>query len=102
MIWLLLGCTGGPLPCEALQDQMERDVCLHERIRAAGPTQTDAVLADVEAITDPVVRNAAVLEFITTHRTLVPMEQGNALCQTLGVEHQGTCVHKLTAAHLNR
>ena len=100
MITLLYGlaCTGAP-DCESMES-LERDQCLHERMRQI--VDAPSAISTAGGIVDPIVRGAAITEWVDAHKNEVPRDDARALCDLLEGPDKGLCKRRLDAAHLQR
>lgn len=103
--WLLslalLSC-GGDRTCAEIVDSFDRDRCFSEAIDQLPPEQVDAVLQDARSIEDPMIRGAAVSNWVAAHVNEVSRDKGEALCQLLDGRDQSYCQRRLTSPHLQR
>jgi hypothetical protein len=76
------------------------DKCLHDdAIAAATP---DEVVQITAQIADPIVRDAAVLQWIELHRGAVSPADSQHLCGILSPAEAQTCQRRAVSAHLQR
>lgn len=97
----LLG-TGCRTGCEARSAGPERDRCVHDRLLGRPGAEVDLVVADAGAIQDPVMRQAAVYQWVMDHGRELGQGRAMALCNTLEEPGRGTCLRRLSSAHLQR
>lgn len=75
--------------------------CGYERVLAAPDAGTARALA--LAVEDPVVRGAAVMGWVESHRGGARPQDGQALCAVLeSPREEQACERRLLAAHLQR
>lgn len=99
---LLLAACAEPT-CEELPSGKERDVCFHDRVRLAPQAWTaDQLLGFVDAIQDPIVRDATVMVWVREHRGATSDRDRRAVCGRLGGLERGACERRLSSAHLAR
>lgn len=99
----LLSCTTDTAPgaCETLADRAA-DTCWAQRVLSLGPTDVDAVESAGAAISDPIVRGAAIDAWMREHGQAIPRERAHTVCELLEREARRVCVKRIDAAHLNR
>lgn len=98
LAFLLLGC--GASDC-ASRKGLERDTCYNAAIRASvSPVEVGEIASKV---TDPIVRDAAVIRWVVEHRRDINQTDGEALCGLLSAhDEEAACLRRLSAAHLSR
>lgn len=99
--FLALSACGENPPCAALSG-VPHEQCLAELAAAVPPTQMDAVLTAVSAISDPIVRDATVLGYVEDHGAAISRTDGLKLCQLTTGWARGQCDRKLQSPHLHR
>ena len=96
MLILLVACAR-PVDCGALAG-LDRDRCFHAALRETlAPTEA---IATAGQIADPVVRGAAITEWLDQHP--VDREAGQRMCQLLEHHARAACRRRLQSAHLQR
>lgn len=71
-----------------------------ERLLARPAEDLGGVTADAAAITDPVVKQAAVLEWIRRNQGHIDITNALALCESLGGIATDTCARRVDSPHL--
>ena len=104
-VWLLLGVAAcgdqraGASDCTALAG-LERDGCIHARVQRASDAVEVFTLAPT--IDDVLVRDAALIQWVSAHRKALPQRDGQAICALLSSREQNACSRRLNAPHLSR
>jgi hypothetical protein len=100
------GCTGcgedpveAPKECSALTGP-PRDVCLNAEIAQTPGSQPDVVLQKAPLIKDPMIRQAAVSQWVKEHVREIPNEKGQELCNLLEGRDRSYCQRVLSSPHL--
>ena len=102
---VLLGVAGcddqraGASDCTALAG-LERDGCVHARVQRA--SDAVEVLELAPTIDDALVRDAALIQWVSAHRKALPQRDGQAICALLSAREQNACRRRLNAPHLSR
>lgn len=97
--WRMLG--GGPTACAAIADRHEADNCYSAQLIARRPVQLTEVVADAEAIDDPLIRAASVLAWAEANRGQLLPDTASKVCHFAG-ESAGKCRQQVQAGHLRR
>lgn len=93
------GCPSGG--CDAMEGPA-RDRCYHDEILSTPAAEVERVQETAARIQDPVFRSAAVFEWVNAHAREAGVQASTALCQTLDEPARGTCLRRLSSAHLQR
>ncbi len=91
------------LACESLETSLAQDSCRHDAMIALVSTEYERAITLATEIQDPIVRGAAIIRWIETHKAALPVEAGQSLCALLPMNtERGACVRRFSAAHLQR
>lgn len=80
----------------------DRDECLCRRALGRTTAELDALLTDVDAIADPVLRGATLFAWVDQHRGQVDMNATRVVCDRLPAAEVAWCRRHLGSAHLMR
>jgi hypothetical protein len=89
----------GANDCEALVG-LERDGCLHAHVQHV--TAAAEVAAIAPTFGDPLVRDAALIQWLNAHQKSISPRNGQAICALLSPREQNACNRRLNAPHLSR
>ena len=92
LVFGLAGCAG---------DCPTADLCAYAAFKAHTPESADDAVAAIEAMTDPVVRAAAVQRWMAVHPNPT-QQQGAALCGVLPQGEKENCARRVNSPHLHR
>ena len=110
MSWLIvafwIGCSGSTEStdgdCTGISDTMKRDGCYHDRIVALPSSEIDTVISEGQKMVDPMIRGAAIAEWIKTHNNEINQQKGQELCALLDGRDRSYCMRRLSSPHLKR
>lgn len=110
LLLFLLACGGHQntepeveILCEELSTSFAQDTCRHDALAKLAPAQYESAILLASEIQDPIVRGAAIIRWIETHKTNLPVDAGQSLCALLPMNtERGACVRRFSAAHLQR
>ncbi len=110
MIWLLtlfLACSGSDSTsndgdCSGINDMMKKDSCYHDQIVAMPANQIETVITTGQKMVDPMIRGAAVAEWIRLHNNEINQQKGQELCALLDGRDRSYCMRRLSSPHLRR
>jgi hypothetical protein len=91
---LLAGCTGGG-------DCPNPDLCAYAAFKEHTPESADEAASAIEALTDPVVRAAAVQRWMAVHPNPT-QQQGARVCGVLPPGEKENCARRVNSPHLHR
>ena len=107
LIVLLWACSGSGSAtvdgdCGKLTDLTQKDSCYHDRLVAMPVTQIDDVIATGKQMVDPMIRGAAVAQWIKLHNNEINQQKGQELCALLDGRDRSYCMRRLSSPHLKR
>jgi hypothetical protein len=107
LLSLLLGCSGNQTDasttdCPALTDQTQRDQCFRMQILSMPATDIPNIIKTAKLVSDPMIRGAAVSEWVKNHNNDVSQQQGQQLCSLLDGRDRSYCLRRLSSPHLRR
>ncbi len=94
------GCGTGEV-CAGVAG-VPREQCLADIAMKVPPTQIPALLVALDAIQDPIVRDATVLGYVEAHGAAISRPDGLKLCQLTTGWAKGPCDRTLQSPHLHR
>ena len=104
----ILGCSGGnttaetTTDCTSVADQKKRNHCFHQQILTMPASAISDILATAKLINDPMIRGAAISEWVKNHNNDVNQQQGQQLCALLDGRDRSYCLRRLSSPHLRR
>lgn len=104
----LIGCTSNATnidsntDCASITDIQKRDICYGEGIKDMPPSEIDALIANAEKMVDPMIRGAAIAEWIKNHNNEINKDKGQKLCTLLDGRDRSYCMRRLSSPHLKR
>ena len=108
LLSILLGCSNGnttasnTTDCPSITDQTQRDQCLHKHILTMPATDIPGIIKTANQVSDPMIRGAAVSEWVKNHNNDVSQQQGQQLCALLDGRDRSYCLRRLSSPHLRR
>jgi hypothetical protein len=102
-----MACSGSSTPessgdCASIQDTMQRDDCYRQQIVALPPAEIDQIIQLGNKMVDPMIRGAAVAEWIKDHNNEINQQKGQELCALLDGRDRSYCMRRLSSPHLRR
>ncbi len=88
--------------CASLSDLMKKDTCYHTQIVSTPAAQIDTVIQIGGQMVDPMVRGAAIAEWIKQHNNEINQQKGQELCALLDGRDRSYCMRRLSSPHLRR
>ena len=104
ILWML-ACAGegdANKACPDIADSKMRDGCYHKEILAMPASDIAKIVGTAEQITDPMIRGAAVSEWVKNHNNDINQQQGQRLCTLLDGRDRSYCLRRLSSPHLRR
>ena len=92
--------TGCHRACSSRITEARRDQCYFDQALARTPTDVDGVHADVGAIGDRMVRQAALLGWVRANRGRYDVSKVLPLCSLIEGVGQSACVRNVGSPHL--
>ncbi len=89
-----------PATCADRAEPLDRDLCLQDEVLSLPSTDVDGVVTRVTAMTDAIVRGAAVNGWVERHRGRLP-PSASRVCDLLAPTEVAPCRRHVEAAHLN-
>ena len=108
LLSILLGCSDGntsastTTDCASIADETERNQCYHKQILTMPATDIPSIIKTANQISDPMIRGAAVSEWVKNHNNDVSQQQGQQLCALLDGRDRSYCLRRLSSPHLRR
>lgn len=110
MIWFSLlwfACSGSTSTesngdCANITDMMQRDSCYHDQIVVLPANQIADVITTGQKMVDPMIRGAAIAEWIRLHNNEINQQKGQELCALLDGRDRSYCMRRLSSPHLRR
>lgn len=107
LIFTTFACSGSNTSetsgdCDSLQDTMQRDDCYRQKIVTLSPSEIDQIIALGNKMVDPMIRGAAVAEWIKDHNNEINQQKGQELCALLDGRDRSYCMRRLSSPHLRR
>ena len=108
MMWLsvlLWACSGSATvdgDCSQMTDLTQKDSCYHDQLIAMPVTQIDDVITTGKQMVDPMIRGAAVAQWIKLHNNEINQQKGQELCALLDGRDRSYCMRRLSSPHLKR
>ena len=102
---LLLACSSSDVSngdCSSLSDIMEKDTCYHNQIVSTPASGIETVIQLGGKMIDPMVRGAAVAEWIKQNNNQINQQKGQELCALLDGRDRSYCMRRLSSPHLRR
>jgi len=94
--------TPAPQDCATLAEAPARNQCELDRVLAIPPAQASQLVAAVSAMSDPIVRGAAVFGWLEANPNTLTPAQGQQLCALLQDENKRICERRQASSHLSR
>ena len=88
--------------CTEIVDTRQRNTCLHEKILKMPASNVAGIIETAKSINDPMIRGAAVSEWVKNHNNDVNQQQGQQLCSLLDGRDRSYCLRRLSSPHLRR
>ena len=107
-LWQQLACSSSSSTnvisgdCEEIIDLSSRDMCFHDQIVALPSTAIEEVIASAKQMVDPMVRGAAVAQWIKQNNNEINQQKGQELCSLLDGRDRSYCMRRLSSPHLRR
>ena len=105
LLWVI-ACAGtasnGQQACPDIEDSKQRDACYHEEILLMPASDITKIVQTAQQITDPMIRGAAVSEWVKNHNNDINQQQGQQLCTLLDGRDRSYCLRRLSSPHLQR
>ena len=108
MMWLILlmwACsdsTSSDGDCSKLTDLTKKDSCFHDKLVVMPVDQIDEVIKTGQQMVDPMIRGAAVAQWIKLHNNEINQQKGQELCALLDGRDRSYCMRRLSSPHLKR
>jgi hypothetical protein len=109
MIWFALlfwACSGSNDSekgnCDTMTDLAKKDSCYHDNLVKMPVSDIDAVIATGQKMVDPMIRGAAVAQWIKLHNNEINQQKGQELCALLDGRDRSYCMRRLSSPHLKR
>jgi hypothetical protein len=103
-----ISCSGGETKtnnnsnCAEILDTRQRNSCLHKKILTMPASNVAEIIETAKLINDPMIRGAAVSEWVKNHNNDVNQQQGQQLCSLLDGRDRSYCLRRLSSPHLRR
>ena len=81
---------------------MQRDDCYRQKIVNLPPAEIDQIIQLGNKMVDPMIRGAAVAEWIKDHNNEINQQKGQELCALLDGRDRSYCMRRLSSPHLRR
>lgn len=97
----IIGCLVDP-GCDDIAPGQRRDMCLLNRVLGISATDLQHFVEQTQTIDDPLVRSAAVMDWVARNGASLTPDAAARVCQILPPGEQLTCIRRATAVHLRR
>ena len=106
-LFFILACSGEQAvnistDCPNITDESQRNSCYHQQILTLPVTDIAEIIKTAQQISDPMIRGAAVSEWVKDHNNGVSQQQGQKLCALLDGRDRSYCLRRLSSPHLRR
>ena len=96
------GSTASNGNCDKITDLTQKDSCYHDKLVAMPVTEIEAVITTGKQMVDPMIRGAAVAQWIKLHNNEINQQKGQELCALLDGRDRSYCMRRLSSPHLKR